>query len=101
MERCTFLSTEGSNITQIKNGIITKYNIPIGPAYCAKDGSLWIGQTGFLFHIKNNILKSYDTHSGLPKKWISAITEDEKGLLIYIDHTGIFRFNNGRLNPYI
>jgi len=96
-----FLSTEGSNITQIKNGIITKYNIPIGPAYCAKDGSLWIGQTGFLFHIKNNILKSYDTLSGLPKKWISAITEDEKGLLIYIDHTGIFRFNNGRLNPYI
>jgi len=36
----------------------------------------------------------------LPKKWISAIAEDESGLLIYVDHTGIFRFINGRASPF-
>ena len=96
-----FLSVQGANVTQIKNGIVKKFNIPVGPAYCAKDGSLWIGQSGFLFNIKNGILKQYDTHTGLSTKWISAITEDENGLLMYVDHTGIFRFKNGRLSPYI
>ena len=38
-----FLSVQGANVTQIKHGIIKKYNIPVGPVYCAKDGSLWIG----------------------------------------------------------
>ncbi len=100
-ETMFFLSIQGANVTQIRHGRMRKYNIPVGPSYCAKDGSLWIGQSGFLFNIKNNILKQYDTHTGLPAKWISAITEDEQGLLMYIDHTGIFRFNSGRLSPYV
>ncbi|HVN49442.1 MAG TPA: two-component regulator propeller domain-containing protein, partial [Bacteroidota bacterium] len=95
-----FLSVPGANVTQIKNGVIKKYNISVGPAHVASNGSIWIGQNGYLFNINNNVLKQYDTLSGLPKKWISAITEDGHGLLMYVDHTGIFRFINGRLIPF-
>ncbi len=96
-----FLSDQGSNVTKLKDGKIDTFNIPVGPAYVAHDGSLWIGQNGLLFNIKNDKLKRYDTRSGLPSKWISAITEDNKSLIIYADHTDIFRFVDGRLEPYL
>jgi ligand-binding sensor domain-containing protein len=96
-----FLSNQGSSITSLKNGIITKYLASVGPAYIAHDGSLWIGQTGILFNLKNGKIVRYDTLNGLPSKWISAITEDNKSLILYSDYTGIFRFVNGQLRPYL
>ena len=95
-----FLSDQGSSITRIKNGKSTRFDVLIGPAHVARDGSIWIGQNGLLFHLKNNSVERYDTRNGLPAKWISAITEDNKSLIIYSDHTGIFRFIQGRLEPY-
>jgi ligand-binding sensor domain-containing protein len=95
-----FLSPPAANVTAMKNGKIKMYNIPVGPAYQARDGSIWIGQSGFLFNIKDGKLKQYDSHSGLPPRWISAITEDRQGLIVYIDHEGIFRFIHGHLQPY-
>jgi ligand-binding sensor domain-containing protein len=96
-----FLSDQGSSVTQLKDNKITVFNIPVGPAFVARDGSLWIGQSGLLFKIKNGKLTRFDTHSGLPQRWISAFTEDKKSLIMYIDHLGIFRFVNGHLKPYI
>ena len=96
-----FLSDQGSNITQLKNAKVSHYSVPVGPAYVARDGSLWIGQNGMLLNLKNGQIKRYDTQSGLPAKWISAITEDDKSLIMYIDHTGIFRFDHGQLKPYL
>jgi ligand-binding sensor domain-containing protein len=95
-----FLSDKGANITQFKNNKITRYDYPVGPAYIARDGSLWIGQTGVLLNIKNDQIKRYDTTSGLPSKWISAISEDNKSLIFYSDHSGIYRFIQGRVAPY-
>jgi ligand-binding sensor domain-containing protein len=96
-----FLSDQGANVTQLKAGKITRYDLPVGPAYVARDGSLWIGQSGLLFNIKDGRLKRYDTRNGLPSKWISAITEDDESLILYADHTGIFRFVNEHLKPYL
>jgi ligand-binding sensor domain-containing protein len=96
-----FLSSEGSNIVQLKNGKITKFGIWVGPAYAARDGSLWVGQNGMLNRIKNDRVTHYDTTMGLPSRWISAITEDDKSLVIFEDHIGIRRFVNGRLKPYL
>ena len=95
-----FLSDKGANITRFKNGKIARYDIPVGPAYIARDGSLWMSQSGMLVNIKNDQIKRYDTTSGLPARWISAITEDNKSLIIYSDHSGIYRFVQGRLEPY-
>jgi ligand-binding sensor domain-containing protein len=96
-----FLSDQGSSITSLKNAKITRYPNSVGPAYIAHDGSLWIGQTGILFNLKNGKIIRYDTLNGLPAKWISAITEDSKSLILYSDYMGVFRFVNGRLRPYL
>ncbi len=96
-----FLSDYGGSVTRMKGGKIDTFNIPVGPAFAARDGSLWIGQNGSLFNIKNGKVKRYDAGSGLPSKWISAITEDNKSLIIYADHTDMFRFINGRVMPYL
>ncbi len=96
-----FLSDQGSNVTQIKEGKIIKYDLLVGPAYVAHNGSLWISQTGMLNKINNGRITRYDTTTGLPPNWISAITEDDSSLIIHIDHTGIFRFIHGKLKPYL
>ncbi len=96
-----FLSNQGSSITQIKNEKIKKYFFPVGPSCLSRDGSLWIGENGMLFHLKNGQVTRYDTTTGLPGKWIFAITEDDESLIIYEDGINIFRFVNGKLKPYL
>ena len=96
-----FLSSEAVNVTEIKDGKISKFGIWVGPAYAARDGGLWIGQNGMLYRIKNDKLTLFDTTAGLPARWISAITEDDKSLVIAEDHVGIRRFINGRMKPFL
>ncbi len=96
-----FLSAEASNITQLRNGKLLKFDVSVGPAYAAHDGSLWIGQSGILNKFKNDRITRYDSAAGIPLRWISAISEDEKSLIMFVDHTGIFRFVHGRLSPYL
>ncbi len=96
-----FFSDKGANITRIKNGKITRYDISVGPVYLARDGSLWMGQSGVLYHFVDDQFKRYDAKNGLPKKWISAITEDDKSLIFYADHDGIFRFVDEQVKPFL
>jgi ligand-binding sensor domain-containing protein len=96
-----FLSENGANITQIKNGKVLRFDVPIGPAYVARDGSLWISQSGLLSRLKNDHVERYDVRNGLPAKWISAVTEDDSSLIFYADNVGIFRFIHGQIKPYI
>ncbi len=96
-----FLSDQGSDVTQIRNGKTTRFDVLVGPAYVAHDGSLWISQTGMLNKINNGRITRFDTTDGIPANWISAITEDDTSLIVHIDHTGIFRFVHGKLKPYL
>ncbi len=95
-----FLSDQGSCVTGFRKGKRTVYNIPVGPAFVSRDGSLWIGQTGALYRIKDGVLTTYGSSAGLPEKWISAIGEDDKSLIFFVDHTGLFRFTGGRARLY-
>ncbi len=96
-----FLSSEAVNITEIKNGKISKFHLWVGPAFADRDDNLWVGQNGMLNRIKNDRVTQYDTTAGLPARWISAITEDDKSLIIFEDHIGIRRFVDGRMKPYL
>jgi ligand-binding sensor domain-containing protein len=97
-----FLSDADGFITRMKDGNITKYPTNVGPAYVARDSSLWIGQTGLLFNIKDGKFQHrYDQRNGLPMKWISAIAEDNTSLVLYLDAIGIRRFVHGHLQPYL
>ncbi len=98
------LSDQLAIMTQLKNGRFNKYNslnIPGGPAFAARDGSVWIAQTGVLSNFKNGKLKTYDANAGIPHKWISAITEDDKSLIFYSDGIGLFRLVRGHAAPYL
>ncbi len=97
-----FFSDVSSTITRLKNGRISILDHTlVGTVAVTRDGSLWIGQTGVLQHLKDGKIIRYDTSSGLPVKWISALTEDDKSLILDIDKIGIRRFINGRIEPYL
>ena len=98
-----FSAASGGSISKLKDGKLTRFTAPppVGPSYLARDGSIWTSQSGFLSQIKSEKVTSYDTTTGLPKRWISAITEDSISLIIYLDRLGIRRFIKGALKPYV
>ncbi len=96
-----FLSDVDASITRLKDGKSTKFFASVGPVHVARDGSLWIGQSKVLIHLKDDRLRRYDEKDGIPNTWISAIAEDDKSLILYLDGIGIRRFVNGRLRPYL
>lgn len=96
-----FFSNFTGHIQRMKDGTVTIYSALVGPTYRAHDGSIWIGQTGHLTHFINGKMTVYSANHGFPLKWISAITEDSEGLILYIDDIGIHRFRNGKLSPYV
>jgi ligand-binding sensor domain-containing protein len=95
------LSNADGVMTRFKDGRSTSYTTNVGPAYVARDGSLWISQTGLLFNVYKNRIKHYTTQTGLPNRWISAITEDNESLILFVDGIGVQRFVDGRIKPYL
>jgi ligand-binding sensor domain-containing protein len=96
-----FLSDRGASITRMKDDKLTTARSVAGPAFVSHDGSLWIGQSGLLLNVKDGRLIRYDTTTGLPNKWISAIGEDSAGLLLAVDNMGLRRFVDGHTVPYL
>jgi ligand-binding sensor domain-containing protein len=96
-----FLSDKGSTVTRLKDDKITITSAFVGPAHVSRDSSLWIGQTGLLMNVKGGRLKRYDAKTGLPLKWITAIGEDNEGLVVFMDDIGVRRFVDGKLRPYL
>jgi ligand-binding sensor domain-containing protein len=96
-----FLSKQAAPAARMKNGILSRTNIPSGPAYVARDGSLWIAQSGVLYHMQHDGVIRYDAKNGIPAKWISAITEDSASVIFYSDRNGLLRLMNGHAEPYL
>ncbi len=96
-----FFSSGNSSVSRLKDGQISTTAVVVGGVYAARDGSMWMAQTGLLVNIKDNQFTRYDTKSGLPNKWISAVTEDDQSLIIYVDDVGIRRYADGQLKPYL
>ena len=98
-----FSAAKGGSISKLKDGKLTRFpdSPPIGPSFLSRDGSIWTSSSGFLSQIKKDHVIRYDTNTGLPNKWISAITEDSISLIIYLDRIGIRRFIHGKLKPYL
>jgi PAS domain S-box-containing protein len=95
-----WIMTDGGGLNRIQNGRIRTYRMRDGlssdyggPLFVGGDGSLWIGQNGptrfkdGLF--TNNPLSDY----------VSAITEDARGLII-ASYGKVLRFANGVATPY-
>jgi ligand-binding sensor domain-containing protein/signal transduction histidine kinase len=96
-------AAKGGSIVKLKDGKPTRFpdSPPVGPSFLARDGSIWTSNSGFLSQIKNGHVIRYDNTTGLPKTWISAITEDSISLIIFLDRIGVRRFINGKLKPFL
>ena len=95
-----FFSNANSTVTRMKEGRVSRLSMSAGPAYTARDGSLWMSQSGTLVHFHGERIDRYDTSNGLPLTWISAITEDDQSLIFFVNNTGIRRFVGTHLRPY-
>ncbi len=96
-----FLSNVDPLVTRLKNNRFIKSISTLGGStFASRDGGLWIGR-GQLLYIKNDRIRRYDSHAGLPGKWISAITEDDKSIIIFLESLGLRRFINGKIEPYL
>jgi ligand-binding sensor domain-containing protein len=99
-----FFADDGPIMTRLKDGKFIKYgnlSIPAGSAFASRDGSIWVSQTGALLNFKDGKLKRYDEKAGVPQTWISAIAEDDKGLIFYANQVGLLRLVHGRAVPYL
>ncbi len=97
-----FAGNRTGTLTKFSRGTMTTMrDVPVGPMYVTRDGSIWMAQTGRLSRLRNGVLTHFDSSSGLPYKWISALGEDSLSLLLFLDHTGIMRFLDGRVQPFL
>ena len=99
-----FFADDAPIMTRLKNGKFIRYgnlSIPAGSAFASRDGSIWVSQTGALLNFKDGKLKRYDEKAGVPQTWISAITEDDRGLIFYANQVGLLRLIHGHTVPYL
>ena len=66
----------------------------------SKDGALWIGAIGGLVEIKNGKATVYKSDPRLSRHFISAIGEDDEGLLAATSESLVVRVKNGKTLPF-
>ena len=96
----------GAGLAHIGNGAVTpitaKDGLPNPYAnglFESKDGSLWLGTGGGLSRYRDGKFTQYPAGGRLSKHWISAIGEDDEGLIVTTDETLALRFSNGEVRP--
>ena len=65
----------------------------------SRDGSLWIGTTGGLTRYKDGKFTQYKARGRLSNNYISAISEDDEGLIVATSETVALRFRDGEVAP--
>jgi len=98
-----FSSGEPYGITRLGWRGTTQFpQIMDGPSYAAKDGSIWIANTGRLVRLQGDSITTYGAGDDVPAQWMSFITEDEQGLILGVSNSmGICRWKPGKRSPYL
>ncbi len=85
-----------SRVFTTKDGLASNFG---GPLFEARDGSLWIGHDNGLSRLRGDSATAY-REGELHTRYVSSITEDKDGLIVYVLGVGLRRFRDGRLRPY-
>src|SRR5262249_42863947 len=101
-----YVFCQGGGLAHIRNGVVTaitqKDGLPslyANGMYEGRDGSLWMGNQG-LTRYKDGKFVRYRAGGRLaPPFYISAIAEDEEGLIVTTSETMAFRFHDDHLEP--
>jgi signal transduction histidine kinase/CheY-like chemotaxis protein/ligand-binding sensor domain-containing protein len=96
----------GGGLARIRNGVVTALTAKNGlpSAYGngffeSKNGALWIGTPGGLTQYRNGKFTQYKADGRLSAYYISAINEDEEGLIVTTSETLALRFKDDRAWP--
>jgi PAS domain S-box-containing protein len=102
-----FTFCDGAGLTELggdqvvqhtaQNGLPTKFGASL---YASADGSVWIGTDRGLSRWKDRTLETFTAAGQLIGQYISAISEDQDGLVIATSRTQVFRFRNDRLEEF-
>ena len=97
----------GGGLARIKDGQPTLFSRKQDAAlfsghlvFESKDNSIWAGTTVGLMHFINGRMTLYPYTGRLVDKFVSAMTEDEEGLIITTSETLAFRYKDGALSPF-
>src|SRR5258708_5205293 len=84
-----FVFSDGRGLTQLQGSTVRHYSLreglpsPFGASlYASHDGSLWIGADKGLCRLKDDHLTTFTANRELLGQFISAINEDEQGLIL-------------------
>jgi signal transduction histidine kinase/DNA-binding response OmpR family regulator/ligand-binding sensor domain-containing protein len=96
----------GGGLARIRNNVVTPFTLSQGlPSvygnglFESRDGSLWMGTTGGLTRYKDGKFTQYTAHGRLSNCYISAINEDDEGLIVTTSETLALRFRDGQVRP--
>jgi len=103
-----WLFCQGGGLTQIKNGKLKNYTQKDGLAnlygnglFESRDGSIWAGTTGAISRLKNGRARTYKGQGHFGKPDLSAISEDEEGVIFANNESTAFRLHeDGSVAPY-
>jgi PAS domain S-box-containing protein len=102
-----FTFSDGGGLTEMRGDQVVQHTVQSGlptrfgaSLYASADGSVWIGTDRGLCRWKDGTLKTFTAAGQLIGQYISAITEDQDGLIIATSRTQVFRFRNERLEEF-
>ena len=95
----------GGGLARIHNGVVTALTPKDGLPETngnglleTQDGSLWMGSAGLIRYRQGKFTR----YAGgrLAHHWVSAVAEDDEGLIVTTDETLALRFSNGVVRPF-
>jgi ligand-binding sensor domain-containing protein len=102
-----YVFCENGGLARIRNGtltaISTKEEAPSYNGYAifaSKDGSIWVATDAGLARYSDGKVALHKPSGRLDKRFISAISEDEEGMILTTSETLAFRYKNGEVRPF-
>ena len=68
--------------------------------FATKDGSIWVGTAAGLAQYKDGKVTLHPPPGRLDKRFISAISEDEEGMILTSSETLAVRYKHGEVHPF-
>ncbi|HEY0758834.1 MAG TPA: diguanylate cyclase [Acidisarcina sp.] len=101
-----YVFCDSGGLGRIKDGVVTSYKDIKGltvffgsSMYVDPAGTLWLGTVGGLTRLKDGKFTVYNKNELYARRFISAISSDDEGLILTTSDSIAYRFKEGRIEP--